>query len=290
MADAAVLDDEPRGHRPRGVRRRLDERDREAAAHHVGVVDAAPEMTAVRHVAVLALHARGREAARLPLRVGVLEQRAVQRVALGAELVAAAAELRGQIGGRARHPAVRQRLARRRGGERAVAPRWTEALVAADVARRARDPARAQRRVEGGVPGERAGHERRLLGERRVAVLAGEGRRRLAYEQLGKLAGHARAHGRRVRARAPVGELRGMTRAARLGGERRLERREAGRRRSLRGQRHAPVARDERLDGLRARAERARGAARDEQSPRWPRARSHGHHHSRRLECCHAHP
>src|SRR2546429_3616051 len=28
---------------------------------------------------------------------------------------------------------------------------------------------------------------------------AGEGRRRLAYEQLGELAGHARAHGRRVR-------------------------------------------------------------------------------------------
>ena len=279
MTDPAVLDHEPRGHTAGHARRRVVERDRQTATHHVGVVDPTPEMAAVRHVAVLALHARGREAAGLPFFVGVLERLAVQRVAIGPELVAGAAERRGEIRGRARHPLVRQARARRRAGERAVAPWRTEALVAAHVTRRARDTARVQRRVEGRIIGEGARHERHLLGEGRVAILATESRRRVVQAQLGELARHTWSHRRRVDARAPVGELRGMAGAARLGRERRLERREARGRRSLRAERRAPVAGDERLDGLAARAERPGGAARDEQGPRRPRARSHAHDH-----------
>src|SRR3990167_5618560 len=77
----------------RGARRR---RDRESGAHHVGVVDAAPEVAAVGHVAVLALDALAREAARLPLVVGVLEELAAERQAVGRELVTPLAELRAQ--------------------------------------------------------------------------------------------------------------------------------------------------------------------------------------------------
>src|SRR5207249_947620 len=98
-------------------------RDREARAHHLGVVNAAPEVAAVGHVAVLALDALAREAIRLPLVVRVLEELAAEREAVPAELVAAAAELRGEICGRARHAPVRQRLARRGAGERPVAAR-----------------------------------------------------------------------------------------------------------------------------------------------------------------------
>src|ERR671937_1712275 len=104
-------------------------------------------MAAVGHVAVLAVDARRGEAARLPFRVGVLEQLAVERVAVGAELMAAVTELRREIRGRARDATVRQRVARRGAGERAIATRRTEALVTAHVARRARDAARPQRRV-----------------------------------------------------------------------------------------------------------------------------------------------
>ena len=183
----------------------------------------------------------------------------------------AATELRGEIGGRARDATVRQRLARRRAGQRAIASRRTEALVVAHVARRAGNAARAQRRVERGIGRQRVGQQRRLLGERRVAVLARERRRRLAHEHLGELAGDARAHRRRVRARSPVRELHRMAGAARLRRQRRFERREARRRQPLRGERHAPVTRDERLDGVHAHAHRGPRAARDEQRADDPR-------------------
>src|SRR5204862_2367928 len=61
-------------------------RDREARAHHLRVVDAAPEVAAVGHVAVLALDALAREAIRLPLVVRVLEELAAEREAVPAEL------------------------------------------------------------------------------------------------------------------------------------------------------------------------------------------------------------
>lgn len=69
----------------------------------------------------------------------------------------------------------------------------------------------AQRGVEIRIVGERGGAERRLLGERRMAVLAGERVTRRAREQLGQLSGHPGSHRACVNARAPVGELRRMT-------------------------------------------------------------------------------
>src|SRR5437867_3066157 len=68
----------PGGARSRG--------DREPGAHHVGVVNAAPPVPPLRHVAVLALHALAGEPTRLPLVVGVLEQLAVERESVEREL------------------------------------------------------------------------------------------------------------------------------------------------------------------------------------------------------------
>src|SRR5688572_22907951 len=139
-------------------------------------------MAAIRHVAVLTLHAGGGEAARLPLVVGVLEQLARQRIPVGRELVAVATELRSEIGGRARHPAVGERLARRGAGKRAVTTRRAKALVTANMTARTWDAAAAQRRIEVGVLGERVPSKRRLLGERRMTVLARERAARIGGE------------------------------------------------------------------------------------------------------------
>src|SRR5438034_139426 len=69
-----------------------------------------------------------------------------------------------------------------------------------------------------------------------------------ALEHLDELACDPWPHGSRMEARPPVGELRGMTGAARLGRERGLERGEAPRRRALGCERLAPVADEELLD------------------------------------------
>src|SRR5437870_8024137 len=90
--------------------------DREPRPHHVGVVDAAPAVTAVGHVAVLALDALAREPARLPFVVGALEQLAVERESVGRELMAALAELGLEEGRRAGDTVVGHALARSRAG------------------------------------------------------------------------------------------------------------------------------------------------------------------------------
>src|SRR5712692_6138870 len=232
-----------------GPRRRGD---REPRAHHVGVVDAAPQMPPLRHVAVLALDALTGEPARLPFVVGVLEQLAVQRESVGCELVTAAAELGFEEGGRARDPVVRQRLPWDAARERAVTAGRAEALVAPHVAAGARHALGAERAIVRGVGPHLVAFsdQRRLLGERRVTRETSERRPRIALEHLHELTLEARTRRRGMRALAPVGELRGVTGPARLGVERGLQRREARGRRALRRQRRAPVPPEKVLDRI----------------------------------------
>ncbi len=224
--------------------------DGESRPHHVGVVDPAPAVTPIGHVAVLALHARAGEPARLPLVVGALEQLAVQREPVGGELVAAAAELGLEEGGCARDAVVRQRLARDAARERTVAPGRAEALVAPHVTAGARHALAGERVVEMLVGPHLVpvGDERRLLGERGVTRETRERRLRVALAHLHELARDAGAARGGVHAVAPVGELRGMTGPARLGVERGFQRREPRGRRALRRQRLAPVAPQKFLD------------------------------------------
>src|SRR5438093_7688505 len=157
------------------------------------------------------------------------------------------AELGGEERRGARHAVVRERLARRRAGERAVAAWRTEPLVGADVTAGAHEPSGPERPVVDGVrAGARAfGHARRLLGEWRVTRQAAERRPGIALEHLHELAHEPRPHGSGVKARRPVGELRGMAAAAGLGLERRLERGETRRRWALGHERLAPVTAEE---------------------------------------------
>ena len=227
-------------------------------------------MTAIRHVAVLALHAGASEAARLPLPVRVLEQLAVQRDAVRLELMAAATELRAKKCRRSRHSVVRQRGAWPGALNTAIAAWWTESLVASHVACGARDAPVSERGVEHpaflvALP---AADERSLLGQRRVARIADDRRRRIALRHLDELAGDAGAQCARVQARPPVRKLRGMTGAARFRSERLFEPTEARRRRALRRERLPPVLRDEVVrgvgDGTRGREHAERGNKRDE--------------------------
>src|SRR3989454_9254872 len=178
----------------------------------------APEVPAVGHVTVLALHARAREAAHLPLSVGVLEGLAIERRAVRAELVAAAAERGGQERRRAGDAAVREGLSRRDARERAVPPWRSEPLMAAHVAAGTGQALTMQRRVEDGIGNEaaRVARQRRLLGERRVTAETSERRTGIALEHLDELSGDAGPRRRRVPARPPIGILRGMARAARF--------------------------------------------------------------------------
>src|SRR5262249_20641057 len=125
--------------------------DREPGAHHVGVVNTAPPVPPLRHVAVLALHTLAGEAACLPFAVGVLQELAVQREPVRRELVTAGAELRFQERRRAGDAVVGQGLARRRAHQRAVAAGRTEALVTAHVAGGARHALTPERRIVVGV-------------------------------------------------------------------------------------------------------------------------------------------
>src|SRR5207249_3379783 len=132
---------------------------------------------------------------------------------------------------------------RRRARERAVAPRWTEALVRAHVTAGAHEPARLQRGVEARVRGT-------LLRERRVAAEASERVVRRALHHLDELSGYARSHRLRVQARAPVGELHRMTCPARLRCQRRFDVGIARRRRALRRERGPPVSGEKFLHGV----------------------------------------
>ena len=227
-------------------------RDREPAAYHLRIVDAAPQMPPVGHVTVLAVHALAGEPAGPPFLVGVLHELAVDGQARRFELVTATAELRALEGRGARDPAVRERGPRRRALERAVTPGRAEPLVAAHVTAGADDAACLQIRLEVGVGHPRALHagERALLREWGVTRLAAERLRGIVPEQLHQLPGHAGAHGRRVQAGAPVGELDCVTGPAGLRRQGALQQRIAGWRRPLKRQRHPPVPRHELLDGI----------------------------------------
>src|SRR2546427_96516 len=250
--------------------------DREPRAHHVGIVDAAPQMLPLRHVTVLALDALTGEPARLPFVVGVLEQLAVQREPVGRELVTAAAELGLEEGGRASDPVVRQRLPWDAARERAVTPGRAEALVAPHVAAGARHALGAERAVVRGVGLQLVAlsDQRRLLGERRVTRETAERRPRIALEHLHELTLEARARRRGMRALAPVGELRGVTSPARLGVERGLQRREARGRRALRRQRRTPVSPEKVLDRI-----GADGGGAEQHGPRRPARRAEAQLH-----------
>jgi hypothetical protein len=97
-------------------------------------MDAAPQMAALGHVTGLARSVLSRVAACPPLFVGVLEQLAVQRIAIGLELVAAAAEggfLECTFG---RESVVRKLAADLAGDLRSTEAWRTEATVLTDVA------------------------------------------------------------------------------------------------------------------------------------------------------------
>ncbi len=214
------------------------------------IVDPAPAVAPVGHVAVLALHALAREAARLPLVVGRLEQLAVEREPVGRELVAAPAELGLEERRRSRHAVVGQGLMRGAARQRAVSPGRAEAFVAPDVTARARHAPARERGVVVRVLAKLAAHGREgsLLGERGVTDETRVRRRRIALPHLDELAGDTGSARGGVQALAPVGELRGMAGPARLRLERGFQRRESRRRRALRRQRLAPVPSDEILD------------------------------------------
>ncbi len=147
---------------------------------------------------------------------------------------------------------MRELRARGRARQRAVTAWGTEALVAAHVAGRAHDATLAEAGVERGIgleAGARPRH-RRLLGEGRVARVALEGGAARLRLHLHELPRDARPHGHRVHARAPVPELHGVTRPARLGHQLGLERAPALRGRALRRDRRRPVPADEVADGF----------------------------------------
>ena len=231
-----------------------DELDLNARFHHFPIVNATPDVAAVRHVTVLALLSAARRRARSPFFEGVLEQLAVQREAVRGELVAACAELGAQEGRRPGQAVVREALARSAGRRRAVPPRWTEALMAAHVAARADHALRLQIGVQIRVGDEPliAADQRGLLGEGRVACEAGTRRGGVTRDHLGELPGDAWTHALRVKAGSPVPELDGMTGPARRGGQGALDRREARGRLALGCERAPPVLTDEVL--LRARS------------------------------------
>ena len=244
-------------------------------------MDTAPAVTAVGHVAVLALDALAREPARLPLVIGALEQLAVEREAVGRELMAALAELGPQEGRRAGDPVVGQGLTRSRAGERAVAPGRAEPRVTPHVAARARHALAGQRGVVIRVGLELApvGDERRLLGERRVADQTLVRGRWVVLPHLDELAGDAGAACGGVHALAPVGELRRMAGPARLRMEGGLQRREPCGGRTLRRQRLAPVASDELLDEVGAGGGRGGQQHGRRRRARGTKAKSHRREH-----------
>src|SRR5262249_46514052 len=98
---------------------------------------------------VLALYAGPRESARLPLVVRILKELPVKGRPVGLELMAPAAERCREKGRGARDPIVGEGLARSATGERAVAVRWAEALVAPHVTGGTGDPLVGQGRHEG---------------------------------------------------------------------------------------------------------------------------------------------
>src|SRR5262249_38129069 len=131
MAHAGVPDREPRANfvvRP--VMPPIGRKgDRDARAHHFGVVDPAPEVASIGHVAILAMQAARGCRARAPLLDRVFQRLAVERETVSVELVTARAELGDQEGRRPDRAAMRDPGARRRRWRAGLAARRTETPV-----------------------------------------------------------------------------------------------------------------------------------------------------------------
>ena len=224
------------------------QRDVDAPAHHARIVDAAPQVAPIRHVAVLALEPPPRCGAPAPLRVGIFEGLAVERQAVDAELVAARAELRAQECRRAGDAIVREAVARGAVGRRAAPARRTEMLVAAHVAARADDAASLQRWVEVRVGAHDPGAFNELgtlLSDGSVALRARARGGRLPSRHLPELACHAGPHAFRMKRGLPIVELYRVARAASFRLKAALDGRKTRRRRSLGRDDAAPVLLDE---------------------------------------------
>ncbi len=219
--------------------------DRDAAAHHRRIVDSAPEMAPLWHVACLAGDALGGIAAAAPLDIGVLQLLAVQRRNAARELVAGCAEPGTLEGGRCGPAAVWLRV-----GPPAACSRprrRAEVPVAAHMARRATQTVAPRHAAHAVAPWQRppplqcAGERALLLGQRRMAAQT--------ILVAGMIGGGEGLHlpeqpwpeGMSVARCRPVAVLRDMAGAARSRIERGLERGVGGRRRPLRGQRPRPV-------------------------------------------------
>src|SRR5690348_5552737 len=114
-------------------------------------MDSAPEMAAVRHVALLTLESQARGRARPPFREGVLEELTVEGEARGRGLMAAPAELRPEKRRRPRHAVVGQTLSQSRRVRDTISPGRSKALMPSDVAACAHEPLGLQRGVKGRV-------------------------------------------------------------------------------------------------------------------------------------------
>ena len=143
-----------------------EERNLNPPPHHVGVVDAAPEVRAVRHVAVLTVSARSGLGTLLPLAVRVLERLSVHARVIE-ELVTLGAEAAFQILGPHLEAAVRKRIGLRTGVR---APGGTEGAALPDVAAGADQTLSAQVSLELGVGAERRA-EGLLLSQGSVTAL-----------------------------------------------------------------------------------------------------------------------
>src|SRR5690242_19773776 len=116
-----------------------------AGLHHLRVVNPAPAVAPIRHVAVLALPPLPRGRARSPLLVRVLQGLAVQARAARPELVAGRAELRPEICRGVGGAVVWELLTRHAKALRAGPRGRTKALVPTHVAARAHDALALQR-------------------------------------------------------------------------------------------------------------------------------------------------
>jgi hypothetical protein len=208
-------------------------------------MNTSPEMSAIGHVAVLALEAPSPRGTFLPFFIGVREGRAIEGEAVGSELVAARAELRAQERGGPRDPAMRELCAR--GAAGAITAGRTEMFMAAQVAARADDAASLQSSVEVWIRDESACLVELgpLLRDRGVTPRARGRGRRLAPFHVHELAGDARPHAPRMQGGLPVAELNGMASAAPFRLQGALDRREARGRGPLGRNGATPMTRDE---------------------------------------------
>ena len=250
---------------------------RHGLSHHFRILNAAPQVAAVRHVAALALYAFLGVRACLPFVKGVLQQFVVEGEGSLGELVARLAEFRPLERRRGCETAVGQNeLGGRRGKFRAA--RRPEALVLSNVAARADQPGLLKLGVERLVRAILGAllYVGNLLAERSVAGGADRVGRRVVGLHVEELAIDPGSHAAAVQAGRPVVELLAVAEGTFLGVQRRLNGRKGRRRLALRRHGQAPVSFHEgvyvarlRLHGL-LRLPQQRGEQRDDHQPGLP--------------------